>query len=404
MKSSSSPEKVWSPDGIPDTATLVDPPPCTESTASVSFNQIQQVLKRIQRMLVQNKIQLLLVQDKSDTTKSGKGYLWSSLFPSSFSVFQTHGGTSQCGKSSTKENCVWWFSGGTLERLIGPSNTGVSSSTSEIWFLGVCYKISPEDLSGYPVHNSNGLVDLVDDFSSRILLTYRKGFNAFGDSKLTSDVHWGGDAYIEASQMLVAQPYDQFYIHILDQFGDSEASAFSIHNLFQAGKVHGVAAGSWVRPYAMCRLWETLARLKREPVTLTRTIHHCQWLYILFLVMKLGTSLGILGRKPGASTYIVGVQDDKAFYLDPHENSRGVAELRNESLEADSTSYHRSVVRNLPLGMIHPSSAIGFYCCGQASKLAVESSGAPLFTMTESCSLLNGDIPNKGDHPASARG
>jgi cysteine protease ATG4 len=27
----------------------------------------------------------------------------------------------------------------------------------------------------------------------------------------------------------------------------------------------------------------------------------------------------ILGGKPGASTYIVGVQDEKALFLDPHD-------------------------------------------------------------------------------------
>ncbi|KAI3905069.1 hypothetical protein MKX01_017315 [Papaver californicum] len=104
---------------------------------------------------------------------------------------------------------------------------------------------------------------------------------------------------------------------------------------------------------------------------------------------------GHLRWETWASTYIVGVQDDKAFYLDPHEVQQ-VAELRKENLEADTTSYHCSVVRNLPLDMIDPSLAIGFYCrdkddfndfCARASKLAEDSSGAPLFTITESCSL-----------------
>lgn len=57
---------------------------------------------------------------------------------------------------------------------------------------------------------------------------------------------------------------DKEYVEILHLFGDSETSAFSIHNLLQAGRAYDLAAGSWVGPYAMCRSWETLVRLKRE--------------------------------------------------------------------------------------------------------------------------------------------
>lgn len=60
------------------------------------------------------------------------------------------------------------------------------------------------------------------------------------------------------------QPLDQAYIDILHLFGDSEGSAFSIHNLLQAGKAYNLTAGSWVGPYAMCRTWETLVRCKKD--------------------------------------------------------------------------------------------------------------------------------------------
>lgn len=57
---------------------------------------------------------------------------------------------------------------------------------------------------------------------------------------------------------------DQKYLEILHIFGDTESSPYSIHNLLNAGKSYGLAPGSWVGPYAMCRTWETLARCKRK--------------------------------------------------------------------------------------------------------------------------------------------
>ncbi|XP_058110611.1 cysteine protease ATG4B-like isoform X2 [Magnolia sinica] len=353
------------------------------------------------------------------------------------------------------------------EYLLGP-RTDVSSSTSEIWLLGVCYKVSPEESSG-DATLSNGLVEFSEDFLSRIVMTYRKGFDAIGDSKFTSDVYWG--CMLRSSQMLVAQallfhhlgrswrkpvqqPFDRDYIEILHQFGDSEQSVFSIHNLLQAGKAYGLAAGSWVGPYATCRSWETLVRAKREQnnveegngsfpmavyivsgdedgerggapvVCIENATRLCSdfcngqaaWSPILLLVpLVLGLdkvnpryipllretftfpqSLGILGGKPGASTYIVGVQDDKAIYLDPHEVQPAV-DIALDNLEADTSSYHPSVVRQMPLDTIDPSLAIGFYCrgkgdfddfCARASELAGQSNGAPLFTVAQSRNLL----------------
>ncbi|KAM1124158.1 hypothetical protein PS2_039298 [Malus domestica] len=102
-----------------------------------------------------------------------------------------------------------------------------------------------------------------------------------------------------------------------------------------------------------------------------------------------------MGGKPGASTYIIGVQDEKALYLDPHE-VQPVINIRRDDLEADTLSYHCNVIRHIPLDLIDPSLAIGFYCrdrddfndfCFRASKLADESNGAPLFTVTQTHSV-----------------
>ncbi|WOL13340.1 cysteine protease ATG4B isoform X1 [Canna indica] len=347
------------------------------------------------------------------------------------------------------------------ERILGTGRADTLSSTSDIWFLGRCYKLSLEESSN-GCDPADGYAAFLEDFSSRIWITYRKGFDPIGDSKFTCDVNWG--CMIRSSQMLVAQalilhhlgrswkrplqkPYDPQYIEILHLFGDSETSAFSIHNLLQAGRSYGLAAGSWLGPYAMCRTWETLARANKEQaehekckenfpfvlyivsgdedgerggapvICMEIAARLCSdfskgllsWEPILLLVpLVLGLerinpryipllletftfpqSVGILGGKPGTSTYIVGVQDNKALYLDPHEVQQAV-DIKRDDLEADTSSYHCSMVRHLPLDTIDPSLAIGFYCrdkedfedlCTRASKLAEKSNGAPLFTV-----------------------
>lgn len=424
-----------------------------------------------------NHLDSACTEPESSTSKLSKGSLWSGFFLPTFSISDAFGeNRGDRKKSSSPRNNGWnatvkkFLTRNSMwkiqERVLGLSKSSLSISAGDIWLLGVCYKISQEDLSGDPT-SSDGFIAFVEDLSSRILFTYRKGFHAIGDSKYSSDVNWG--CMLRSSQMLVAQalivhrsgrswrrtfdkPNDKDYIEILQFFNDSEQSFFSIHNLLQAGNAYGLAAGSWVGPYAMCRTWESLARSRivedeNEIKSLPMTVYvvsgdedgerggapvvciedasrNCvefskgrdEFTPILLLVpLVLGLdkinpryipllaatftfpqSLGILGGRPGASTYIIGVQDDKAFYLDPHE-AQGVVEITTDNLEVDTSSYHCSVVRHVSLDSIDPSLAIGFYCrdkdefddfCLRASKLADESKGAPLFTVAQTRNML----------------
>ncbi|OAY71055.1 Cysteine protease ATG4B [Ananas comosus] len=413
-------------------------------------------------------------EQKDNPSKFLKNTLLSNILASTFSIFESHSdSSSSCQKKATKCRSYGWTTivknfvgGGSMrrlhDRLLGSGRADALSLTSEIWLLGRCYRVSEESPDG--TDSGTGFSAFLEDFSSRIWITYRKGFSAIGDSKYTSDVNWG--CMIRSSQMIVAQallfhylgrswrkplqkPYNPEYIEIVHLFGDSEDCAFSIHNLIQAGKSYGLAAGSWLGPYAMCRTWETLVRANRErtgcdqekesmpmaiyvvsgdedgerggaPVVCVDVASRLcsdfskgksDWTPILLLVpLVLGLekvnsryipllretftfpqSLGILGGKPGASTYIVGIQDDRALYLDPHEVQLAVS-VERDTLEADTSSYHCSTVRHLPLDQIDSSLAIGFYCrdkddfddfCSHASELGEKANGAPLFTVAQ---------------------
>jgi cysteine protease ATG4 len=68
--------------------------------------------------------------------------------------------------------------GGSMRRIqecvLGTSKTGISNTTGDIWLLGACYKISQDNSSG-DAAATNALAAFNHDFSSRILITYRKG-------------------------------------------------------------------------------------------------------------------------------------------------------------------------------------------------------------------------------------
>ncbi|KAJ0977424.1 hypothetical protein J5N97_012898 [Dioscorea zingiberensis] len=418
-------------------------------------------------------IPVAVSEEESATTttphaRSSKASLWSSFFASTFAIFETDHSS---GDKEVKRRSYGWTSAlkkvvssssmrRLQERILGTNRVDVSNSTSDVWLLGTNYKVSQEESSN---PDNYGLDAFQQDFSSRIWITYRKGFDPIVDTKFVSDVNWG--CMIRSSQMLVAQamlfhhmgrswrksaqkPYEPEYIRILHHFGDSEAAAFSIHNLLQAGRTYGLAAGSWVGPYAMCRAWTALTQLNGQHAEKIKEIlpmvvyvvsgdedgerggapvicidnvarlcsgssnNHVTWLPILLLVplvLGLGKinpryvpllcetftfpqSLGILGGKPGASTYIVGVQDNRALYLDPHEVQQAV-DIKEDDFEAETSSYHCSIVRQMQLDLIDPSLAIGFYCrdkddfddfCSRAFALGDRSDGAPLFTVTQS--------------------
>ncbi|WZZ82291.1 hypothetical protein YC2023_102863 [Brassica napus] len=322
------------------------------------------------------------------------------------------------------------------DRVLGPSRTGIPSSTSEIWLLGVCYKISESE--------SSQVADaFTQDFSSFVLMTYRRGFEAIGDTTYTSDVNWG--CMLRSGQMLFAQALlfqrlgrswrkkesEVSYVVLLTEYTPPEEGYLEIldHMLFVD---HGKHYEDGERGGAPILCIEDVTKTCLEyskgetewtsvllfvPLVLGLDKVNPRYIPSLLATFTFPQSLGILGGKPGASTYIVGVQEDKGFYLDPHDVLQ-VVTVNKETQDVDTSSYHCNTVRYVPLESLDPSLALGFYCrdkgtalvsndkygpnypadinlllgntddfddfCIRATKLAGDSNGAPLFTVTKS--------------------
>lgn len=117
-----------------------------------------------------------------------KSSVWSGFLVSPFSIFDTEPkGCLKKGDLSSKKYYngigINWTSAvkrmmnsGSMRRIFGINKTGIpNGSKSDIWLLGVCYKVVQDDDPSIEPTQSEGFSAFVDDFSSRILVTYRKG-------------------------------------------------------------------------------------------------------------------------------------------------------------------------------------------------------------------------------------
>ncbi|GFR44873.1 hypothetical protein Agub_g6216, partial [Astrephomene gubernaculifera] len=114
---------------------------------------------------------------------------------------------------------------------------------------------------------------MLEDFRSRLWLTYRKDFASLGPSQLTSDVGWG--CTIRSGQMLLAEAVARIALGrnwnrtanklddvqpVVQLFLDHPDAPLSIHNICAAGGPAGIVPGRWVGPWMLCKALDALFR------------------------------------------------------------------------------------------------------------------------------------------------
>jgi len=117
--------------------------------------------------------------------------------------------------------------------------------------------------------------------------------------------------------------------------------------------------------------------------------------------LRVKQSLGVLGGTPGSSLYVVGAQDDRLFYLDPHtvfpfaesRNAEGRFEI------ADVSTYACDDALHMDARELDPSMVLGFYCrargdldelCLELELLQRRAGAAPLLTVASARANTHG--------------
>ncbi|KAL2911351.1 Cysteine protease atg4 [Polyrhizophydium stewartii] len=296
--------------------------------------------------------------------------------------------------------------------------------------------------------------DFLDDFQSRLWITYRRGFPPIKPSSFTSDSGWG--CMLRSGQMLLANALlfhllgrdwriaDKSegswlaYTQIVSRFLDVNASPFSIHRIAILGKQFDKEIGEWFGPSTISQVLRVLVNddpwssmrvhvandgvvYKNEIRTLlAKTREDGKPTSVLLLIpLRLGVDtmnpvyypaikhcfgishcVGIAGGRPNSSLFFLGNDQDNLIYLDPHYLRPCVEprDLSSYKME-DLLSYHCETVRLLPIASMDPSLVIGFYCrdAGEFDSLCTAISGlaegqTPLFSVEEDTPRFDADV------------
>ncbi|KAJ3273691.1 Cysteine protease atg4 [Terramyces sp. JEL0728] len=308
-----------------------------------------------------------------------------------------------------------------LRFVIHPSAT---STGGELIFLG----------KKYPSID----IDFLEDFQTRIWLTYRDGFPPIEPNSYTCDSGWG--CMLRSGQMMLvmALMYHEFgrdwriyqiesgdwirYAELVTKFIDSPTAVYSIHRIALEGKQFDKQVGEWFGPLTISHVLKVLVQEDKQSqlnihvsqdsilykkqvyndikdksllvlVSLRLGVEDLNPLYypLIKACFSIKSCVGIAGGRPNSSLYFTGYQQNNLIYYDPHFKKQCVPIMDlNSYQKQDFYSYHCDRVLFLPINQMDPSMVVGFYCKDKAEVdqffsdiSAITSGSTPLFSVQE---------------------
>lgn len=246
---------------------------------------------------------------------------------------------------------------------------------------------------------------------SYIWCTYRNYFDIIGSSIYSTDAGWG--CMLRCGQMVLARAMTvarlgkdwlltangsghDVYSKIIANFLDTPKAPFSIHRIAERGEKLDKRIGQWFGPNTIAQVLKGLvneqnnsdlfvhtamdgvllknviveeysAALKSRKCSLLLLVPvrlglqqsiNSVYLTALKAIFTLPQTLGVIGGKPNAAHYFVGIQGSSALYLDPHTVQDAATQLNSETLG----SFQNRTLSKVNLTDIDPSMCIVFLC------------------------------------------